>query len=302
MLTARLVTRFFAPLACVALATLGFAQQTYLTAVINSAQETPPNTSTATGNACMILDQTAHTITFNINYSGLTSAEVAAHFHQAPAGSAGPVIIGLPAGAPKIGTLATTPAQEAAFLAGNVYINIHTSTFPGGEIRGQVLPGVVPAPVLFCFGDGAGTPCPCANHSGVGANVGCLNSAGLGGSLRTTGFQSVACDNLRLNGTQMTNSTAIYLQGTLQDNGGLGTPIQDGLRCVTGNLVRLGTLQNSLGASSYPGAGQQPVSIRGATLAGTTYYYTTFYRNAATAFCPPGTANWTNGVALTWVP
>lgn len=289
-------------LAGLALCSIASAQQTYMVSTLNQAQETPPTGSPATGSACLILDQTAHTITFNISYSGLLGVETAAHFHQAPPGSAGGVIIGLPPGKPKIGTLATTPAQEAAFLAGNVYINIHTTVFPGGEIRGQVLVGAVPPPVLFCFGDGTGTPCPCLNHSTPGANIGCLNSLGTGGCLRTLGFQSVGCDNLRLEGTLMTNSTAIYLQGTLQDNGGLGTPIQDGLRCVSGTIVRLGTLQNSSGASIYPGPGQQPVSVRGATLVGTTYHYTIFYRNASATFCPPGTANWTNGASLTWIP
>lgn len=289
-------------LAALALGSIASAQSTYLTAVLNGAQETPPTPTPATGNACMILDQTAHTITFNISYSGLTGLEVAAHFHQAPPGAPGPVIIGLPPGNPKVGTLPTTPAQEAAFLAGNVYINIHTTTFGGGEIRGQCVPGVVPPPVLFCFGDGTGTPCPCANHSPVGAQIGCLNSVGLGGCLRTLGIQSVGCDTLKLEGTNMPNSTAIYLQATGQDNGGLGTPIQDGLRCVGGAIIRLGTLTNVGGLSIYPGPGQQPVSVRGGATPGATFHYTVFYRNAAAAFCPPGTANWTNGASLTWIP
>src|SRR5205807_7305785 len=36
-------------------------------------------------------------------------------------------------------------AQTANILAGNAYINFHTTQFPGGEIRGQILPAVVGA-------------------------------------------------------------------------------------------------------------------------------------------------------------
>jgi hypothetical protein len=36
--------------------------------------------------------------------------------------------------------------QEGNFLAGNYYVNIHTVEFPGGEIRGQLVPTQVPEP------------------------------------------------------------------------------------------------------------------------------------------------------------
>jgi hypothetical protein len=118
------------------------AQQTYLTASLDGAQATPPNTSPATGSACLVLDQTAHTVTFHITFANLTAAETAAHFHQGSVGVPGPVTFALPLGSPKTGTLPTTVAQETAFLAGNVYIDIHSVAQPGGEIRGQVVRAV----------------------------------------------------------------------------------------------------------------------------------------------------------------
>lgn len=302
----RTISRWLTGLRIAAVATVlvtaAQAQQTYFQATINALQETPPNPSTATGTACVVLDQTAHTVTFNIQYGGLTSNEIAAHFHQGAFGVAGPVIIGLPAGSPKIGSLPTTPAQEAAFLAGNVYINIHTVNFGGGEIRGQVALTPVAATILYCPGDGTGTACPCANNSGAGANAGCLNSLGSGGTLRTSGIPSVGCDTLRLEGAGMTNSTAIYLQGSTRDGtGGAGTPTFDGLICVGTSIVRLGNTTNVAGASLYPSGTQPTVSVRGANTAGITRDYQVFYRNAAN-FCTPGTANYTNGAELTWVP
>jgi MYXO-CTERM domain-containing protein len=35
-------------------------------------------------------------------------------------------------------------AQEVDFLAGNLYVNVHTSRNQGGELRGQLTP--IPAP------------------------------------------------------------------------------------------------------------------------------------------------------------
>lgn len=35
---------------------------------------------------------------------------------------------------------------------------------------------------------------------------------------------------------------------------------------------------------------------------GGTYHYQVFYRNAAAAFCPTGTANWSNSVSVVWTP
>jgi hypothetical protein len=66
-----------------------------------------------------------------------------AHFHgpAAPGANAG---VALPIGAagmasPAAGSATLNDAQVADLLAGRWYINIHTATHPGGEIRGQVM-------------------------------------------------------------------------------------------------------------------------------------------------------------------
>ncbi|MBK7876734.1 MAG: FG-GAP repeat protein [Planctomycetes bacterium] len=159
----------------------------------------------------------------------------------------------------------------------------------------------------YCFGDGTGTACPCGNFGAAGR--GCANSVNANGAVLTvTGWPSIANDTLVLHGAGMPNSaspSAIYLQGTLQDNGGAGSVIQDGLRCVTGVIVRLGTRPNAGNQSQYPDVGNQVISIRGGLAPlpmPQTRHYQVFYRNAATAFCPPGTANWTNGLSIVWGP
>ena len=118
------------------------AAQTFFQATIDGLQPVPPTNSPAIGLACLTLNPNG-TLTFDIAYTGLLSGETAAHFHgPAPAGVNAGVQIGLPPGSPKLGTtVALSAGQQADLIAGLWYINIHSVGFPGGEIRGQVLPG-----------------------------------------------------------------------------------------------------------------------------------------------------------------
>src|SRR5690606_10181682 len=122
--------------------------------------------------------------------------------------------------------------------------------------------GFVP-PVSFCPGDGSGSACPCANHSAPGANEGCLNSLAIGGKLTGSGTSSLAADTLLLSGAQMPSSSALYFQGTTQQSSGAGAAFGDGKRCAGGSTIRLKTLTNTGGASSYPQVGDPSVSVRG---------------------------------------
>src|SRR5262249_20261175 len=106
-------------------------------------------------------------------------------------------------------------------------------SFPGG------------AGVAFCFGDGNGTDCPCGNSSPTADHAGCLNSLGTGGKLVATGVANLSGDTITLLGSQMPNSSALYLQGTQRENFGCGTVLYDGLLCAGGTLLRLGSLTNS---------------------------------------------------------
>jgi plastocyanin len=153
----------------------------------------------------------------------------------------------------------------------------------------------------YCFGDGSGTACPCANNSAVGAQVGCLNSLTTGGKLVGSGSASISSDSLVLSGSGMPNSSVLYFQGTATAGGGAGTVFGDGLRCAAGSVIRLGTKVNASGASQYPDVGDQSISVRGANASGNTRMYQAWYRNSA-AFCTVSTFNLTNGLQLTWAP
>ncbi|MBL8863308.1 MAG: hypothetical protein JNK02_15030 [Planctomycetes bacterium] len=189
--------------------------------------------------------------------------------------------------------ITSDPGTPAGNLATANGFQIKTVTGGGGG------PGT-PA-VAYCFGDGTATPCPCGNTSGFGANEGCLNSLGLGGKLVGQGNALLSNDTFTLVGTRMPNSSALYFQGTAQQSGGMGAVFGDGLRCAAGTITRLGTKTNAGGASAYPTAGDQSVSVRGGVFAAGTREYQVWYRNSAD-FCTPSGFNLTNAVQATWAP
>ena len=144
---------------------------------LNGPNEFPANASPGTGTATADLDVTAHTLHLHVDFSGLIGTTTASHIHAPTAvaltGTAGvatttPYFAGFPIGV-TAGTYDNTldltqassynpsfvtaqgglanaeAALEAAIAAGKAYLNIHTQAFPGGEIRGFLVPQATPA-------------------------------------------------------------------------------------------------------------------------------------------------------------
>ena len=139
-------------------------------ASLSGFNETPP---IATGGTGMLKAKASNGgIDFTLTYSGLTTPAFMAHFHFAQRGVASGVFIwlcgrpGTPAHAacpPGTTETATVTGHIAAadiqplplqnlnamdmatalriIQAGDAYVNVHTSNFPSGEIRGQVSSG-----------------------------------------------------------------------------------------------------------------------------------------------------------------
>ncbi len=116
------------------------------TGTMTGAQEVPANNSTATGSGTVVLNPEETMITVNVNFSGLTVPATAGHIHgPASPGVNAPILFpftGVPnatSGAIPQQTFAITPTQVAQLRSGLFYLNIHNMTFPGGEIRGQLI-------------------------------------------------------------------------------------------------------------------------------------------------------------------
>ncbi|MBS1518736.1 MAG: CHRD domain-containing protein [Bacteroidetes bacterium] len=112
---------------------------------INSAQEVPSNPSTGTGTLTGTYDDVTNTLVISVSFSGLSGNSTASHFH-------GPAAVGVNAGV-RIGltgfptgvtsgnysnTFVLSASNETELLNNLWYQNIHSTVYPGGEIRGQV--------------------------------------------------------------------------------------------------------------------------------------------------------------------
>jgi hypothetical protein len=155
-------------------------------ASLSGANENPATASPGTGFAIVTLDTVLLTMEVNVTFSGLLAGDTASHIHccVAPGGNAGvatttPTFTGFPSGVTAGSydhifdmTLASSynpafvtaegsvanaeAALFAGILAGDAYLNIHTTVNPSGEIRGFLAPTPLPAALpLFASGLGA---------------------------------------------------------------------------------------------------------------------------------------------------
>ena len=111
----------------------------------------------ATGYSTLILAADERSALVSANFSNLSSTEIAAHVHGiADPGQSAPALFSVPLGNftdaqwvfQPTGNV-TIQQQIDALRTGRIYINIHTSNYPNGEIRGHYRPAT-----------GGGTPTP----------------------------------------------------------------------------------------------------------------------------------------------
>lgn len=172
-----LVTACTAIIATLLAVTGAQAAITSYAAYLSGANESPANASPATGFVQVDVDDVAHTMRLSVVFAGLQGTTTASHIHAATAvagtSTAGvatttPTFAGFPGGVtsgtydatldltaassynPSFVTAhgGTTAGAEAFLLQsiadGKAYLNIHTSMYGGGEIRGFLLPLATP--------------------------------------------------------------------------------------------------------------------------------------------------------------
>jgi len=166
-------------LATVLFGTSAFAGVITYTAVLGNF-ENPPTGSPGTGFATVTIDNVLNTMLVDVTFSGLTSGNTNAHIHccitvpgNAGVATVTPTFTGFPTGATSgtynhlfdltqttswnpafITANGGTPASaEAVLLAGlaanQTYLNIHTTNFGGGEIRGFLVEAPEPGTFLL---------------------------------------------------------------------------------------------------------------------------------------------------------
>lgn len=128
------------PLA-ILLASANLYAESPISTSLTGAAEVPAVTTTASGKVNISV-QPNRSVSGNIQISGMVPT--VAHIHEGPVGKNGPPIITLTKKSDKLFTVPAdatlSEAQHASYLAGNLYINVHSATYPNGEIRAQ-LPG-----------------------------------------------------------------------------------------------------------------------------------------------------------------
>ncbi len=157
---------------CTLVSVAAQAHEVVYNVTLGGASEAPPNNSPATGTATVTFDLDLATMRLQTSFSGLTGTTTAAHIHCCTAlpgeGTAGvatqlPSFIGFPLGV-DAGSfdgsfdLSNAASYNPAFVTANgsvsgamnallagaaggaAYLNLHTTTFPGGEIRGFLAP------------------------------------------------------------------------------------------------------------------------------------------------------------------
>jgi hypothetical protein len=153
---------------CAALAradvfTIGLNSTNLFTGTLNGLLESPPNASPATGGEVgsgISFNNSTGLLDINVAYGlfgfvALQGNYTAAHIHEGAVGVNGPVVIDL---APIQfsfnthsgffqGAVLLPLALQTALFNDALYMNIHSTLYPGGEIRAQLIPTTVPEPV-----------------------------------------------------------------------------------------------------------------------------------------------------------
>ena len=112
-------------------------------ALLSADEESAPTESPGSGCAVFVLDRPTLRLDWTVTYDKLTSSATGAHAHgpQTPGGNAG-VLFDLAADgmkSPLSGSIVISEGVLEYVLTGRIYVNIHTTQYPAGELRGQMM-------------------------------------------------------------------------------------------------------------------------------------------------------------------
>jgi hypothetical protein len=132
---------------------------------LSGEQEVPAVTTTSRGGCFGQFDSTAKQLSIVCTHDVVSPTMM--HVHRGAAGATGPVVFDL--GNPTSPVQAVwnmAPSDVADLLAGNLYVNVHASGRPNGEIRGQIVPRSVDS---FDFPMSGSQDVPPTDSTAIGA-------------------------------------------------------------------------------------------------------------------------------------
>lgn len=189
---------------------------------------------------------------------------------------------------------------EVMVVAGSTY-TVQLGSFPGTSGgAGTLTVGITPpsSPGLpYCGCDGGNAPC-----SNGGAPLrGCANGTEPSGArLMGSGVALVGADTLVLSAEGLPPSQpGLYFQGRNEIQAGSGNPFGDGLRCVGGDVRRLGVVTSDGSGTSSTTNFSQPISSLGGVLVGDLRRYQVWYRDPLGSPCG-ALFNLSNGLSVQW--
>ncbi|MCW7538088.1 CHRD domain-containing protein [Aquabacterium sp. A7-Y] len=256
-----------------------------ISAVLDGDQEAPQRiASVANGSATFSLERSTRTLSGTVTVDGVTPS--VAHIHAGAPGVAGPIALPLsvhPGGARLAPTVLSTE-QLAQLDEGALYINVHSTTHPSGEIRGQLGREVFVAE-LGAAQEVAPTQVV-SSASGVGRLV--LNpvTRALSGELELSGIEATAA---HIHSAPVGQNGPIVIN--LEDHGGHGhftVPENTVLNEAQVKTLRGGGLYLNVHSATHPGgeirgqvgrrvrvavaSGRQEVPANGSTASGRAFF------------------------------
>ncbi len=134
------------------------AQTLSFTAALSGGNEVPGVSTGSAGTGTVTLNLATGVVTYRIDVYNMPVGTTAAHFHVGAPGVSGPVVINFTVVTSISNDFAITGTASATDLVprapqginswddfvqalqlGNIYMNVHSTANPGGEIRGQVV-------------------------------------------------------------------------------------------------------------------------------------------------------------------
>ena len=218
---------------------------------LNGAAEVPTvaTSASATGTLTLIGSQ----LFYDISYAGLHGSATAAHIHG-PADASTPANVLVPLKNPTgtsgtiSGTVSLDPTNLTYLLSGLTYVNIHSTTNPAGEIRGQIYPA------QFNVNLSAAAEVSPTASPGTGRGIMTLSNSVLSYNISFTNLLSAATASHIHGPTDKTHNASVLIP--FSDTPAATSGIISGTASLTSDVIQdmmLGLTYANIHTTNYPG-------------------------------------------------